>query len=238
MKKTICLILTLLFVLNFPVYASALSPGDSIGWVLHTDIVAYINGTPIRSCNIGGYMYVIAEDLSGYGFDVNWAADEADGILRINSGSGIVSASYTPGPNTHPAGEPAMPYLFTKVLTYMAGQPVWGANIDGMTCVGMDDLAYFFADSYVWDPEARTLRLTLRENCTSVIPDTWSFTYNTPEYDKDTAVSGESAMWEFTKTADGTFQLTDSAGATLFTPQITFGDDRMSYPRLQKVLRT
>ena len=36
-------------------------------------------------------------------------------------------------------------------------------------------------------------------------------------------------MWEFTKTADGSFELTDSSGATLFTPRITFGDDRMSY---------
>ena len=212
MRKSAVLIVPVLAVLLFTASAAALSPGDPMGWVLHTDTVAYINDTPIRSYNIGGYMYVIAEDLSGYGFDVNWAADEADGILRINSGSGMVSASYTPEPNTHPAGEPAMPYLFTKVLTYMADQPVWGANIDGMTCVCMDDLAYFFADSYIWDPETKTLRLTLRENCAASVPDTWSFTYETPEYDKDTAVSGENAMWEFTKTADGTFQLTDSAG--------------------------
>ena len=178
----------LVVLLLFTVSVNALAPGDPIGWVLHTDIIAYINDTPIRSYNIGGYTYVIAEDLIGYGFDVNWVASEADGILHINSGCGIVSASYTPKPNTHPAGEPAMPYLFTKILTYMAGQPVWGANIDGMTCVCMDDLAYFFADTYVWDPIARSLRLTLRENCASVVPDIWSFTYNTPGYDKDTAV--------------------------------------------------
>lgn len=215
--------------LLFTVSAGALAPGDPIGWVLYTDIVAYINDVPIRSYNIGGYTYVVAEDLVDYGFDVRWYPNEVDGVLRIVSGSGIVSASYTPEPNTHRAGEHAMPYLFTKILTFIAKQPVWGANIDGMTCVGMDDLAYFFADSYIWDPDARELRLTLRENCASVVPDVWSFTYDTPGYDKDVAVSGESAMWEFTQTADGNFELTDNSGAILFTPQITFGDDRMTY---------
>ncbi|MGM9652238.1 MAG: hypothetical protein ACI3XP_01220 [Eubacteriales bacterium] len=229
MKKAMCLILTLLAVMLFTVSAGALSPGDPMGWVLYSDIVAYINDVPIRSYNIGGFTYVVAEDLVDYGFLVSWRPDDADGVLRIGSGSGIVSASYTPEPNTHRAGEPAMPYVFTKILTFIAGQPVWGANINGMTCVGMDDLAYFFADSYIWDPDARELRLTLRENCASVVPDVWTFTYDTPGYDKDVAVSGESAMWEFTKTADGDFALTDSSGAILFTPQITFGDDRMTY---------
>ena len=93
----------------------------------------------------------------------------------------------------------------------------------------MDDLAYFFADSYIWNPDARELRLTLRENCACVVPDVWSFIYNSSGYDKDSAVSGESAMWEFIKTADGSFELTDSSGSILFTPTIRFGDDRMSY---------
>ena len=71
MKKIICLKLILVVLLLFTVSVNALAPGDPIGWVLHTDIIAYINDTPIRSYNIGGYTYVIAEDLIGYGFDVN-----------------------------------------------------------------------------------------------------------------------------------------------------------------------
>ncbi len=229
MKKSICLILALFAVMIFTVSAGELSPGDPMGWVLHSDITAYINDAAIRSYNIDGYTYVVAEELADYGFDVNWDPNDADGVLRIADGTGIVHSTYTPEVNMHRSGELAMPYLFTNILTYIAGQPVWGANIDGMTCVGMDDLAYFFADSYIWDPDARELRLTLREHCASVVPDTWSFTYDTPGYDKDIAVSGEGAMWEFTKTVDGAFELTDSSGATLFTPQIIFGDDRMSY---------
>ena len=229
MKKIICLMLSVVVLMMFTFSVGALSPGDPLGWVLHTDIVAYINDTPIRSYNIGGYTYVVAEDLTGYGFHVAWNAQDADGVLHITSGDGIVRTAYTPQPNKHRSGEPAMPYYFTNILTYIAKQPVWGANIGGMTCVGMDDLAYFFAESYIWDPSARELRLTLRENCASVVPDVWSFTYTTPGYDKDTAVSGESAMWEFTKTADGSFELTESSGSILFTPMITFGDDRMSY---------
>ena len=227
MKKLTCLMLSLAVLPLFTPSAGALSPGDPLGWVLYTDIIAYINDTPIRSYNIDGYTYVVAEELADYGFHVTW--DARDGVLQIASGDGIIRTAYTPIPDMHRSGEPAMPYFFTNILTYIANQPVWGANMGGLTCVGMDDLAYFFADSYIWDPDARELRLTLRENCACIVPDVWSFTYITPGYDKDTAVNGENAMWEFSKTADGSFELTESSGSTLFTPMISFGDDRMSY---------
>ncbi len=229
MKKAFFRIVMLVCVMMFTISAAALSPGERMGWVLHTDIIAYINDTPIRSYNIGGNTYVVAEELADYGFNVNWDATDADGVLRISEGTGIVRSTYTVKPNSHRPGDTAMPYVFTDILTYMAGQPVWGANIDGKTCVSVDDLAYFFADRYAWDPAARELRMTLRENGAAVVPDRWSFSYQTPEYDKDVAVSGEGAMWEFAKNDDGLFELTDSAGETLFTPQIDFGDDRMSY---------
>lgn len=70
MKKTICLTLTLLTVMLFTVSAGALSPGDSMGWVLYTNIVAYIDDVPIRSYNIDGYTYIVAEDLQEYGYEV------------------------------------------------------------------------------------------------------------------------------------------------------------------------
>ena len=41
-----------------------------IGNVLSTDIVTFIDRTPIRSYNYQNHTYVIAEKLRDYGFDV------------------------------------------------------------------------------------------------------------------------------------------------------------------------
>ena len=41
-----------------------------------TDIVAKIDGHPIRAFNVANHMCVVAEDLRAYGFDVVWYADE------------------------------------------------------------------------------------------------------------------------------------------------------------------
>ena len=123
MKKIIFLILMLLTVMLFTISVSALSPGDPMGWVLYTDIVAYINGVPIHSYNIEGYTYVVAEELADYGFHVTWDDQDADGVLHITSGDGIICSSYVPQENTHRTGEVAMPYFFTNILTIPRGSP-------------------------------------------------------------------------------------------------------------------
>ncbi len=231
-RKLTALILAALLTLTALPASAAIEltlPGEPLGWVLYSDIVAYINGTPIRSYNINGLTYVVAEELAEYGFSVNWYPDEADGLLTIGSGSGRVIANYTPESNTHRPGDRAMPYLYTRIMTYMAGQPVFAANIGGLTCVAMDDLAYFYAADYVWDNVKGELHLTLRENCTAAIPGDYAFTYVTPGYDADRAVDGEGAMWEFTKQADGTFALTDASGTTDFVMSLLLEDDRMEY---------
>ena len=56
MKKTLVrLFSSALCALMLVAPAAALTPGDPIGWVLHSDIVVYIDGCPNRSYNIGGY---------------------------------------------------------------------------------------------------------------------------------------------------------------------------------------
>lgn len=223
-----CLLALLLSVAVFALPAAALSPGEMMGDVLYTDIVATINGVPIPSYNIGGNTYIVAEDLADYGFWVSWDPRFGDGMLTVTPRDGVVRADYTSTPSRHRPGTVAMPYLCTRVLTWLGSEPVWAANIGGRTCVAMDDLAAFFGEHYVWDADARELRLTLREGAAFALPDSWSYTYETPGYDKDRAVSGEYAMWEFAREGDG-FALTDAAGATDFTPQLTLSGDRVSY---------
>ena len=72
-KRFIALTLALLMLAGLPqVIFAAPKVGDVVDHVLHTDIVTYINGLPIRSYNIKGYTAVIVEELKDYGFYVVW----------------------------------------------------------------------------------------------------------------------------------------------------------------------
>ena len=145
-----------------PANALPLKPsvGDVIGHVLHTDIVCFIDGHPIRSYNIGGNTWIVAEDLLNYGFEVTWLGDERR--LVIGTRRTAAPDAYQPVPGTASSGVsgmPAMPYYFTDITVTLAGRPVEGVNIGGFTCIGMDDLASAFAVNYVWNPDARTLSM-------------------------------------------------------------------------------
>ena len=70
MKKLICALMCAVMLLGLMPSVFALNNGDVVDAVLHTDIVTYINGTPIESYNIKGYTAVKVEDLMNYGFMV------------------------------------------------------------------------------------------------------------------------------------------------------------------------
>ena len=65
MKKLICALMCAVMLLGLMPSVFALKNGDVVDAVLHTDIVTYINGTPIESYNIKGYTAVKVEDLMG-----------------------------------------------------------------------------------------------------------------------------------------------------------------------------
>jgi len=135
--------------------------GDVIGNVLHTDIVCRIDDHPIRSYNIGGSTWIVAEDLLSYGFEVKWLGDERR--LVVGTARTASPEAYRPVIDSTAAGvtgTPAMPYYFTDITVTVAGKSVEGINIGGFTCICMDDLAAVFAVTYVWDPGARMLSLT------------------------------------------------------------------------------
>ncbi|NLZ35926.1 MAG: hypothetical protein GX897_00395 [Clostridiales bacterium] len=161
-KRFIALTLALLMLAGLlQVIFAAPKVGDVVDHVLHTDIVTYINGLPIRSYNIKGYTAVIVEDLSNYGFYVVWYGTERELTVRPLA-SGQLVGGYTPEKNTQPIGSKAMPVYFTDIVTYLDGVKVDSYNVGGRTIIYVDDLAKFYAKDYVWNPEARTLSLTLK----------------------------------------------------------------------------
>jgi hypothetical protein len=141
-------------------YADILSPGDPLGYVLHTDIRVFINDVPIMGYNINGWTYVVAEDLQAYGLDVVW-----DGIARtlsITLGTPRGEPSYVPE-NPEPPGSIAFPFVYTDIITYVNGEMITSYNMQGFTVVRIDDIAEAFG-AISWDGESRRLYVTITDS--------------------------------------------------------------------------
>lgn len=178
-KKFLSVLLcVLMLAAAFPIQVFASYAGNPMGWVLYTDIVAYIDGYPIRSYNIEGNTYIVVEDLMEYGFSVTW--DPYAGRLVIGARNGKVTSSYRPTANTHKPGEPAMEYLYTDITTWIGSTQVTGYNIGGYTCICMDDLAKFYAKEYVWNPSDKSLRMSIA----GTVPSSPSVSQNQKEESK------------------------------------------------------
>ncbi len=198
MKRTVSLLLAFFLLL---VSSPARAADRVMGWVLYTDIVAYIDGHPIRSYNINWNTYVIVEELSDYGFRVEWIPEAGRLVVHPDrrAGDAGYTAAYVPVPNMRVAGEAAMPYYYTKITTWIGTEQVTGYNIGGYTCICMDDLAAFFAADYVWDPDAKALRLTTRGGAlepvrTDPASGAAAYTENGGRIDRDYAVSNGGAF--------------------------------------------
>lgn len=160
-KLSFALALAIMLLIFSATSVAALKPGDPLGWVLNSNVTAYIDGYPIRSYNINGYTYIVAEDLMSYGFNVEWRGSEAKLIIHKNRTAvpANYTATYQHTANTEVPGTPAFQYLYTNITTWIEDKQITGYNIGGNTCICMDDLADVFSKAYVWNPTDASLRL-------------------------------------------------------------------------------
>ena len=155
MKKLTAIILAAAMLALAPLSVFA----DVIDWVLYTDIRTYIGGVEITSYNIKGNTAVVVEDLKDYGFKVVW-----DGDTRTLSVARDAEASVAGGEVTRTEGEVgarAMEVYSTDIVTYLDGNVTESYNVGGRTIVYVDALAALYSSEYYWDPDARTLTMTL-----------------------------------------------------------------------------
>ena len=118
-----------------------------------TDIKAYINNTFIPSVNYKDSTYIIAEDLSNYGYDVAWHA--ASRTLKIKRNDSIqFKSSATDNPTENYEIEPSdiQTYLYIgndyKLLN--------SYNIGGKTIIKLSDLG-----NVQWENQSRTSHLSI-----------------------------------------------------------------------------
>ena len=145
---TLCVLLTL--------SAAALRVGDVVGYVLSTDIRAYIDGVEIPAYNIDGHLGVVAEDLRGYGFLVDWNAEKFTLSISLAPDAPL-SPAESPARSDQPVGTRILPVLHTSVVTDIDGKVVESFNIDGRTIIYFKDLAVYGACVYEHDAHRSTL---------------------------------------------------------------------------------
>ncbi|MBO5409030.1 MAG: hypothetical protein J6A61_06515 [Clostridia bacterium] len=141
----------------------ALSAGASdLGYVTTTDIVAFIDYSPIESYNYKDKTYIVAEDLLNYGFDVVW--DNQTRELKIDR----KPHSFTPyisdfvnevkPPRTF---KPSFLVYPTDIKTYVNGELAESYNIDGRTVLNIDFLYHW--GNCIYDDAARRYEVRILE---------------------------------------------------------------------------
>ena len=153
MKKTMFIMLMAFFILcTTAVYAKKMA--------VKSDIKAYIDYTPIRSYNIDGYTYVIAEELRSYGYDVVWNPGERS--LRIERKS-LTTPIYTKELADADSDKTGLVYKIydTDIVTYLGGNKVNSYNIGGRTVIQIDELAV--GGSFWWNNDKRRVDIKLFE---------------------------------------------------------------------------
>lgn len=135
---------------------------DVIGEVLSTDITAYIDEQPIESFNINDYTYVIAEDLRGYGFDVDWNGEAR--TLSINRNR-AADRNFMPMEKVNikksdvEMRKHAYDVYSTDIVTYLGGEVVNAYNVDGQTLIMIDELQKYGIFDY--NDETRSVKIDM-----------------------------------------------------------------------------
>ncbi len=179
------------------------------GYAAYTDIVADINGHPIRSYNVQGYTALVAEDLRTYGFVAIWNPERRTlsvSRARGRDGGPAMPSSwpdYRPGPLTHAIGSRARDIFATDIVTDVAGKQVESFCLDGETLIRIDDLAPY--GKVTWNPEERTISLTLGD----------------PQAIRLESLKGEAEQWKQTGGARSSWEIFEGKKGALFTASLT-----------------
>lgn len=156
-KKIFCALLLLLGIGTANAYAAV------TGEVLYTNIGALIDDSPIESYNINNYTYVVAEDLTKYGFNVVW--DDAARTLSITHD---VHKGYELALNKEkinikksdiPTGKHYCNVYSTDIKTYLEGKQIDAFNVDGRTMIQIDNLAQY--GEFYYDDTKRMVELRI-----------------------------------------------------------------------------
>lgn len=148
MKKSIVTILVLAAV-TLPVTAQA----KTIGTVLSTDIGTVIDGAACKTYNVDGRTFVVAEDLQGYGFDIDYNDSARRLTVTQNPYSQrtlLTADEVNIEKKNCPVGNRVMDILSSDITVTVEGETVEGYNIDGRMVIpvrALESCAYVEYDN-------------------------------------------------------------------------------------------
>lgn len=164
MKKCIC---TFVITLLITLFAATFFVNAKVaGHIYSTDILTFVNGIPIDGYNIDGRTVIIAEDLDGYGFGVEY--NDETRTLKINSNFNKGFRNIAPIERGM-CGRILGDIYETDIKVYYNGIIVTGYNIGGRTAVCLEDLGDLtdspnkdfgysqYLGKAIWNAEERTI---------------------------------------------------------------------------------
>ena len=162
-------------------------PGNSIGNILSTDIITYIDNMPVVSYNVDGKTVVIVEDLVKFGFKVMWNP-EARKLIVSTDKLPAIFPEYVNETAHLPIGTPVGEIYQTDIVTEINGREYESYNMNGQTVVVIEALGDRMIDTEIniynpykfssggfmtlWDEVERTLRLYCIRPGSNI--DTWA----------------------------------------------------------------
>ena len=144
--------------------AHAAGTGDIIGDIYSTDIIADVDGVPIRSFSLNGKTAIIAEDLRRYGFEVGYN----DNLRSLYANVLENTFNYEPD-NVYrgKCGEIVGHIYQSDITTSINGVNVPCFSLNGEMAVAIEDIGGDITQTdrcetgmmYRWDAENRTISL-------------------------------------------------------------------------------
>ncbi len=135
---------------------------SDLGYVRQTDIVTFIDYSPIESYNYKDKTYIVAEDLMNYGFDVVWDNEKRE--LRVDR----KQYNFTPyisdfvnEVKVTPTFEPLFKVYPTDIKTYVNGELTESYNIYGRTVINIDFMYHF--GNCIYDDSKRLYEVRILE---------------------------------------------------------------------------
>ena len=159
MKKFILVFACAMFI-SVPAHAAV------IGEVYGSDIGVMIDNQPIKSYNIDGSMYVIAEDLRSYGFNVDW--NEEEQTLKVYKNDRLAKTTLDIDEiNIKKADNVTKEKLFdiysTDIKTYVANDLVNAKFINGQTMIKVRELERY--GKVTFDAEKKLAEVDIAKHC-------------------------------------------------------------------------
>lgn len=152
----------LIFIFVFSIVFTLNVCADDLGYVRQTDIVCFIDYSPIESYNYKNKTYVVAEDLMNYGFDVVWNEEKRElNIDRKKYNFTPYISDMVNEIKTYPTFEPLFKVYPTDIKTYVNGELAESYNIYGRTVVNIDFLYHW--GNCIYDDTERKYEVRILE---------------------------------------------------------------------------